>query len=105
MDGFQRRHHIRADATDIGDFRILTDPDAIIDAAAEMFGKLAVDIAAYLRARLIGVQAAGSVQGFRLNGRSQHKSGPGGEGGQDAFHGQSPSNCLIYGYPLTYFAP
>ena len=42
----QRRDDIAANPTHIGDGRVLANPDAAIDAAAEMFGKMPIDVAA-----------------------------------------------------------
>ena len=45
MDGLQRRHHVLAIAMDVGDLAVLPHPDAFIDAAPQMLGELAIDMA------------------------------------------------------------
>ena len=50
---FERRHQVVANAAGVGNGRILTDPDAFVNAMAEMFGELAVNISIDDRARLI----------------------------------------------------
>ncbi len=45
IDFAKRLHHIRANPPDIGNWGIFTDPDSIVDATAEMFGKMAIDVA------------------------------------------------------------
>ena len=52
MDRLQCLHHIGAVAMDIGDLAALPDPDAAIDAVAQMLGELAIDVAVDLRAGL-----------------------------------------------------
>ena len=40
----QRRDDVVADAARVGDRRVLADPDALVDAAAEVLGEVAVDV-------------------------------------------------------------
>src|SRR3546814_16002297 len=40
---FERGHHVAAIAVGVGDFRIGADPDAVVGAAAEILGELALD--------------------------------------------------------------
>src|SRR5262249_21634857 len=55
MNLLERIHHILAIAADVGDFAVLADPNAFIDAAPQMFGKLAIDMPVDRRSRLGGI--------------------------------------------------
>src|SRR5271163_1288074 len=44
FDFSQRVHQILADALDVGDLRTFADPYTVVNHAAEIFGKMAVDI-------------------------------------------------------------
>src|ERR1700744_6444035 len=52
MNLAQRLHHILAITTDIGDLAVWPDPDAFIDAPAQMLGELAIDMPVDHRTRL-----------------------------------------------------
>ena len=45
LDPLQRLHHVVADAARVGDRAVLAHPDAAVDAAAQVLGELAVDVA------------------------------------------------------------
>jgi hypothetical protein len=65
LDGLQRGDHVVADAAGVGDLRFRAHPDAFINAATEVLGKLAEDIAVDLRTRPGGIdgQADGIAVG------------------------------------------
>ena len=52
LERLQRGDDVVADAAGVGDGRVGADPDAFVDAVAEVFGELAEDIAVDLRAGL-----------------------------------------------------
>ena len=52
-DAFERLHNVRAHAVDIRDGAVLAHKETVVDAAAEMFGEIAVDLRLDDRARLI----------------------------------------------------
>src|SRR5579871_607470 len=52
MDFPERLHHILAIAMDVGDLAVFPHPDAFIDAAPQMLGELAEDVAVDFRSRL-----------------------------------------------------
>ncbi len=51
----QRRDNVVADAAGVGDRRILAHPNALVNAPAQVLGKMTVDIAIDHHPRLIGV--------------------------------------------------
>src|SRR5690349_1607942 len=57
MDFLERIHHILAIAANVGNLTVLADPNTFINAAPQMFGKLAIDMAIDRRAGL------GSIDG------------------------------------------
>src|SRR5690349_19278443 len=59
MDFFQRLHHIRPIAVDIGNLTALANPNAAIDAGSQMLAELAIDMTIDLRARLAGIDRHG----------------------------------------------
>ncbi len=66
MDMAQRLHHILAIAMNVGDLAVLPHPDAFIDAAPQMLGELAKDVAVDLRPRLGGVDGDMGHRGLGL---------------------------------------
>src|SRR5690606_39907251 len=63
----QRGQHVVAVPTGVGDFRVLADPDAAVDAVAQVLGELAEDVAADGLAGLVRAQG-GAGLGRRLGG-------------------------------------
>jgi len=55
LDAPQRRRHVVADAARVGDGRVLADPDALVDAAAEVLGEVPVDSLVDARHASVGV--------------------------------------------------
>ena len=62
----KRRHHVVADAARVGNGRILAHPNALVNAAAQMLGKMAVDVGVDNRPGLIGMQRKRGGRFFRL---------------------------------------
>jgi hypothetical protein len=58
LDGLQGRDHVVAIAPGVGDLAVLADPDALVDAASQVLGELAVDLGLDHRTGLVGAQGA-----------------------------------------------
>ena len=54
LDRAQGGDDVGAETADVGDGRVLADPEALVHAAAEVLGELAENVAADLRPRLVG---------------------------------------------------
>ncbi len=82
LDGFQGADDVVADAAGVGDRGIGADPDAFVNAVAEVLGELAEDVAVDRGARLCGVDRDGDGRHFVLGqgGSSEGQHGCGGEG-------------------------
>ena len=79
----QRREHVVAIAVGVRDRRSLADPDAFVDAAAEMLGELAVDRRLDPRAGMFGVD--GDRNPGRLRLRRSGREGDGGRGDREQY--------------------
>src|SRR5882724_236482 len=69
LDFLQRFNHVIANAASVGNRTIRLDPDAFIDAVAEMFRKLPVDVLADCKFSLVGVDDQGIGGDGLRNGR------------------------------------
>ena len=69
LDRLQRADDVAAHAPDIGDLGVRADPDAVIDAGAQMFGKLTVDVARDRGAGLVSPQRRRGGDFARLRAR------------------------------------
>ena len=56
MDFLQRVDHVTAHTVDVGNIGILANVKSLIDAAAQMLGKMTVNVLADLRAGDAGIQ-------------------------------------------------
>jgi hypothetical protein len=61
----ERRDDVVANAALVRDRRVLADPDALVDAAAEVLGEVAVDVALDGRTRPIRADGDGGREGRR----------------------------------------
>ena len=68
-------NEIFPNAADIGDFRILSNPDAIVDAAAEVFREMSVDIRRDSSDLLIGKNVDSGGRGARRAKARKRQSG------------------------------
>ena len=66
LQRLERGHHIRTDAAQIGDFRILAHPYPAIDSRSQMLGKLSEDIA--IDRLTLGAHVDGELSGGEING-------------------------------------
>ena len=82
VEGLERFEHVFAVAVDVGYGGVFTHPQASIDAAAQVFGELAVDFFGYFGAWLIGVERA--LNGF--GGAADSDENDGKEQGENLFH-------------------
>jgi hypothetical protein len=78
LDRLQRRDHVVAIAAGVGDLAVLADPDAFVDAAAQVLGELAVDVAIDLGPRLVRMEHEALGEGRR--GAERHHGGKAGRG-------------------------
>ena len=97
LDRLERGHDVVADAAGVGDGGVGTDPDALVDAGAEVLGELAEDVPVDLRARLRGVDRHGHGVGgrrrraWRRHGRPDRGRGDESEAENEAAAGHEPA--------------
>jgi hypothetical protein len=71
-------HELRADAADVGNRRVATDPDAVVDDAAEVLDEVAVEVGTDLRPRLRWIHRDERIGGLeRANACKQGDPGRG----------------------------
>jgi hypothetical protein len=63
MQGLERADDVVAPAPRVGDVRLRADPHAAVDAGAEVFGELAIDVLVDDRAGFAGVDADADLAG------------------------------------------
>ena len=86
LQRLQRGDDVVADAAGVGDGGVGADPDALVDAVAEMLGELAEEVAVDLRARFRRVDGDGDlIRGTRRDRRGGGDKEAGGQqaGGSD----------------------
>src|SRR5215831_5869810 len=66
IEALERCDHIIAKAASVRNRRVFTNPDAVIDAAAQVFGKTAIDIAADRRTRLVSANRDLGLEWFAI---------------------------------------
>ena len=76
VEVFQRGHDIVADAAGVGNRRVGPDPDALVDAASEVLGEVAVDVFVDDRAGCVGADGERRGRGCGVGGtRGGERSG------------------------------